>query len=191
VQQTSAQNTDRNPSVEISPGGRPRPFWRQSGGVHTKTGATTIERRLADTVAFGMFIANPDLPARIWTGAPLTFDQSTSNGGGRAIAHGRLPMPAKAFPRSFHEGRKKRGNLAWREITRWSESDLKSRRCADGANLDMVGVTGSIPVVPTILRSRSERRMPRRSPLAKAGWAARATAAQTTFSIRGKSNCAA
>jgi len=82
VQQTSARNTDRNPSVEISPGGRPCPFWRQSGGVHTKTGATTIERRLADAVAFGrMFIANPDLPARIWTGAPLTFDQSTSNGG--------------------------------------------------------------------------------------------------------------
>jgi hypothetical protein len=124
-------------------------------------------------------------------GAPLTFDQSTSNGGGRAIAHGRLPMPAKAFPRSFHEGRKKRGNLAWREITRWSESDLKSRRCADGANLDMVGVTGSIPVVPTILRSRSERRMPRRSPWRRRAVAARATAAQTTFSIRGKSNCAA
>jgi len=101
--------------------------------------------------------------------SPLTFDQSTSNGGGRAIAHGRLPMPTKAFPRSFHEGRKKRGKLAWREITRWSESDPKSRRCADGANLDMVGVTGSIPVVPTILRSRSKRRMPRRSPVAKAG----------------------
>ena len=82
MQQTSARNTDRNPPVEISPGGRPCPFWRQSGGVHTKTGATTIERRLADAVAFGrMFIANPDLPARIWTGAPLTFDQSTSNGG--------------------------------------------------------------------------------------------------------------
>jgi 2,4-dienoyl-CoA reductase-like NADH-dependent reductase (Old Yellow Enzyme family) len=28
-----------------------------------------------------MFIADPDLPARIWAGAPLTFDQSTSNGG--------------------------------------------------------------------------------------------------------------
>ena len=64
VQQTSARNTDRNPSVEISPGGRPCPFWRQSGGVHTKTGATTIERGLADAVAFGrMFIANPDLRA--------------------------------------------------------------------------------------------------------------------------------
>jgi 2,4-dienoyl-CoA reductase-like NADH-dependent reductase (Old Yellow Enzyme family) len=80
VQQTSARNTDRNPSVEISPGGRPR-----SGGkvevCTPKTGATTIERRLADAVAFGrMFIANPDFPARIWTGAPLTFDQSTSNG---------------------------------------------------------------------------------------------------------------
>ena len=82
MQQASARNTDRNLSVEISPGGRPIPFWRQSGGVHTKTGATTIERGLADAVAFGrMFIANPDLPARIWTGAPLTSDQSTSNGG--------------------------------------------------------------------------------------------------------------
>jgi N-ethylmaleimide reductase len=50
--------------------------------VHPKTGATTIERGPADAVAFGrMFIANPDLPARIWTGAPLTSDQSTSNGG--------------------------------------------------------------------------------------------------------------
>jgi len=59
VQQTSARNTDRNPSVEISPGVRPCPFWRKSGRVHTKTGATTIERRLADTAAFGrMFIAN-------------------------------------------------------------------------------------------------------------------------------------
>lgn len=88
VQQTSARNRDRNPSVEISPGGRPCPFWRQSGGVHTKTGATTIERRLADAVAFGrMFIANPDLPARIWTGAPLTFDQSTSQWWRRACLH--------------------------------------------------------------------------------------------------------
>ena len=35
--------------------------------------------------------------------------------------------------------------------------------------LDMVGVTGSIPVAPTILRSRSERRMPRRSPTGGGG----------------------
>jgi 2,4-dienoyl-CoA reductase-like NADH-dependent reductase (Old Yellow Enzyme family) len=76
------ENTDRNLSVEISPVGRPWPFWRQSGGVYTQTGATTIERGLADAVAFGrMFISNPDLLARIWTGAPLTPDQSTSNGG--------------------------------------------------------------------------------------------------------------
>jgi 2,4-dienoyl-CoA reductase-like NADH-dependent reductase (Old Yellow Enzyme family) len=44
------------------------------------TGATTIERGLADAVAFGrMLIAHPDLPARIRTFN--MFDRSTSYGG--------------------------------------------------------------------------------------------------------------
>ena len=47
---------------------------------------------LADAVAFGrMFIANPDLPERIRTGAPLNaFDRSSAYGGD---AHGYTDYP--------------------------------------------------------------------------------------------------
>jgi N-ethylmaleimide reductase len=63
-----------------------------AGGYTTEMGATTIEAGLADAVAFGrMFIANPDLPERIRTGAALNaFDRSTSYGGG---AHGYTDYP--------------------------------------------------------------------------------------------------
>ncbi len=54
-----------------------------AGGYTPEMGVAVVERGLADAVAFGrMFIANPDLPERIRTGAPLnTFDRSTSYGG--------------------------------------------------------------------------------------------------------------
>lgn len=54
-----------------------------AGGYTPEMGVVAIERGLADAVAFGrMFIANPDLPDRIRTGAPLNpFDRSTSYGG--------------------------------------------------------------------------------------------------------------
>jgi hypothetical protein len=56
----------------------PLPFARLLR-THAIQCATTIDRGLADAVAFGRtFIANPDLPARIRTGAPLNaFDRST------------------------------------------------------------------------------------------------------------------
>lgn len=55
-----------------------------AGGYDAASAAAVIEAGLADAVAFGrMFIANPDLPARIRGGAPLnTFDRSKSYGGG-------------------------------------------------------------------------------------------------------------
>jgi N-ethylmaleimide reductase len=54
-----------------------------AGGYTPEMGIAAVERGLADAVAFGrMFIANPDLPERIRTGAPLNaFDRSTSYGG--------------------------------------------------------------------------------------------------------------
>jgi len=63
-----------------------------AGGYTPEMGVAAVERGLADAVAFGrMFIANPDLPERIRTGAPLnTFDRSTSYGGG---GHGYTDYP--------------------------------------------------------------------------------------------------
>lgn len=63
-----------------------------AGGYVADTGRTAIEAGLADAVAFGrMFAANPDLPERIRSGAPLNrFDRSTSYGGG---AHGYTDYP--------------------------------------------------------------------------------------------------
>jgi len=54
-----------------------------AGGYTPEMGVAAIEHGLADAVAFGrMFIANPDLPERIRTGALLNaFDRSTSYGG--------------------------------------------------------------------------------------------------------------
>ncbi|MEJ0066584.1 MAG: hypothetical protein WDM85_15210 [Caulobacteraceae bacterium] len=54
-----------------------------AGGYTPAMGVAAIERGLADAVAFGrMFIANPDLPERIRTDAPLNaFDRSTSYAG--------------------------------------------------------------------------------------------------------------
>jgi N-ethylmaleimide reductase len=64
-------------------------------------GAEAIDAGMADAVAFGrMFIANPDLPERIRTGAPLNaFDRSTSYGGG---AHGYIDYPTLAALASTH-----------------------------------------------------------------------------------------
>jgi N-ethylmaleimide reductase len=64
-----------------------------AGGYTPEMGAGAVERGLADAVAFGrMFIANPDLPERIRTGAPLNaFDRSTSYGGD---GHGYTDYPA-------------------------------------------------------------------------------------------------
>jgi N-ethylmaleimide reductase len=63
-----------------------------AGGYTVETGVEAIEAGLADAVAFGrMFVANPDLPERIRTGATLNaFDRSTSYGGG---AHGYTDYP--------------------------------------------------------------------------------------------------
>jgi len=63
-----------------------------AGGYTTEMGAEAVQAGRADAVAFGrMFVANPDLPERIRTGAPLNaFDRSTSYGGG---AHGYTDYP--------------------------------------------------------------------------------------------------
>jgi N-ethylmaleimide reductase len=55
-----------------------------AGGYTTEMGVEAVKAGLADAVAFGrMFVANPDLPRRIRTGAVLNvFDRSTSYGGG-------------------------------------------------------------------------------------------------------------
>ncbi len=64
-----------------------------AGGYTSETGAATIRAGLADGVAFGrMFIANPDLPERIRTGAALNdFDRATAYGGD---ARGYIDYPA-------------------------------------------------------------------------------------------------
>ena len=63
-----------------------------AGGYTTAAGIDAIKTGLADAVAFGrMFVANPDLPERIRTGAALNaFDRSTAYGGG---AHGYTDYP--------------------------------------------------------------------------------------------------
>jgi N-ethylmaleimide reductase len=63
-----------------------------AGGYSAEMGVAAIKAGLADAVAFGrMFIANPDLPQRILSGATLNaFDRSTSYGGG---AHGYTDYP--------------------------------------------------------------------------------------------------
>jgi N-ethylmaleimide reductase len=63
-----------------------------AGGYTTGMGAEAVETGRADAVAFGrMFVANPDLPERIRTGAALNaFDRSTSYGGG---THGYTDYP--------------------------------------------------------------------------------------------------
>ncbi|MFF5706495.1 alkene reductase [Streptomyces sp. NPDC012794] len=55
----------------------------ENGVVNARTATEAVEAGLADAVAFGAsFIANPDLPERIRTGAPLAeADQSTFYGG--------------------------------------------------------------------------------------------------------------
>ena len=54
-----------------------------AGGYTPDMGVAAIQAGLADAVAFGrMFIANPDLPERIRTGAAMNaFDRSTAYGG--------------------------------------------------------------------------------------------------------------
>jgi N-ethylmaleimide reductase len=72
-----------------------------AGGYTTELGVEAIAAGMADAVAFGrMFIANPDLPERIRTGAGLNqFDRSTSYGGG---AHGYTDYPALEAPALVH-----------------------------------------------------------------------------------------
>jgi N-ethylmaleimide reductase len=55
-----------------------------AGGHTARTGAARIERGDADLIAYGkLFISNPDLPARLASGAPLTApDRATFYGGG-------------------------------------------------------------------------------------------------------------
>ena len=57
-----------------------------NGGLSPEDSATLVANGSADAVAFGrLYIANPDLPARIKVGASLnTFDYGTAYGGGRA-----------------------------------------------------------------------------------------------------------
>jgi N-ethylmaleimide reductase len=68
-----------------------------AGGYTAEMGVEAIKAGLADAVAFGrMFVANPDLPRRIRTGAALnTFDRSTAYGGG---AHGYTDYPTLDTP---------------------------------------------------------------------------------------------
>jgi N-ethylmaleimide reductase len=63
-----------------------------AGGYTIEMGVEAVEASRADAVAFGrMFVANPDLPERIRTGAALnTFDRSTAYGGS---AHGYTDYP--------------------------------------------------------------------------------------------------
>jgi N-ethylmaleimide reductase len=70
-----------------------------AGGYTPAMGIAAIERGLADAVAFGrMFIANPDLPERIRTGAPLNaFDRATSYGGD---GHGYTDYPTLRVARA-------------------------------------------------------------------------------------------
>jgi N-ethylmaleimide reductase len=70
-----------------------------AGGYTPEMGGAAIERGLADAVAFGrMFIANPDLPERIRTGAALNaFDRSTSYGGD---SHGYTDYPTLRVARA-------------------------------------------------------------------------------------------
>ncbi len=63
-----------------------------AGGYTPEMGVEAVAAGRADAVAFGrMFVANPDLPERVRTGAALNaFDRSTSYGGG---AHGYTDYP--------------------------------------------------------------------------------------------------
>ncbi|MFM0632152.1 alkene reductase [Paraburkholderia xenovorans] len=70
--------------------GQLRPFWPGTlivaGGFTAQSADEAIQSGLADAVAFGrLFIANPDLPARLRIGAPLNrYDRATFYGGGAA-----------------------------------------------------------------------------------------------------------
>ena len=69
-----------------------------AGAFTPQTGAMAVEQRHSDAVAFGrMFIANPDLVARIRRGLPLNaYDRSTFYGGGE---HGYTDYPVfDSFP---------------------------------------------------------------------------------------------
>jgi N-ethylmaleimide reductase len=64
-----------------------------AGGYNLERGNAVLAEGLADLVAFGqLFIANPDLPERFRTGAPLNPpDRQTFYGGD---AHGYIDYPA-------------------------------------------------------------------------------------------------
>src|ERR1700722_5593478 len=74
-----------------------------AGGYTTAMGVEAVEAGMADAVAVGrMFIANPDLPARIRSGGPLNaFDRSTAYGGG---AHGYTDYPTLEALAFVHRG---------------------------------------------------------------------------------------
>ena len=99
-----------------------------AGGYTPEMGVAAVERGLADAVAFGrMFIANPDLPARIRTGAPLNaFDRSTSYGGD---AHGYTDYPTLRVGRRRVD---RIGRLSLPEESRHDDGDKSSNQILQG-----------------------------------------------------------
>jgi N-ethylmaleimide reductase len=75
-----------------------------AGGHTARTGGARIERGDADLIAYGkLFISNPDLPARLASGAPLTKpDRATFYGGG---AEGYTDYPTLANAAAHAAGR--------------------------------------------------------------------------------------
>jgi N-ethylmaleimide reductase len=67
-----------------------RPMWRgvlmTAGGFTGEAANAAIAEGHADLIAFGrIFISNPDLPARLKNGYPLTpYNRATFYGGGEA-----------------------------------------------------------------------------------------------------------
>ncbi len=71
-----------------------------NGGYDFAKGNQAIEDHQADLVSFGvLFLANPDLPARFATGAPLNApDHQTLYGGGGAAGYTDYPSLSEATP---------------------------------------------------------------------------------------------
>ena len=68
-----------------------------AGGHTARTGAARIERGDADLIAYGkLFISNPDLPARLASGAPLTEPHRATFYGGGAEGYTDYPPLARA-----------------------------------------------------------------------------------------------
>lgn len=72
-----------------------------AGGHTARTGAARIERGDADLIAYGkLFIANPDLPARFASGAPLTEPGRATFYGGGAEGYTDYPTLAQTAARA-------------------------------------------------------------------------------------------